>query len=118
MNLLNAQKTIRVDNPLNFSRKEIVSIPVSQLKSFLNKNKEANLRIKDANGNPLVIQWVDYDGDGQNDELLFEATVEAGKKAVYHIVADAKPRSRIPKFLLTPGWFRKGWTIMPGRMTG
>ncbi|WP_294290674.1 DUF4861 family protein [uncultured Chryseobacterium sp.] len=91
MNLLNAQETIRVDNPLNFSRKEIVSIPVSQLKSFLNKNKEANLRIKDANGNPLVIQWVDYDGDGQNDELLFEATVEAGKKAVYHIVADAKP---------------------------
>lgn len=91
MNLLNAQKTIRVDNPLNFSRKEIVSIPVSQLNSFLNKNKEADLRIKDANGNPLVIQWVDYDGDGQNDELLFEATVEAGKKAVYHIVADAKP---------------------------
>ncbi|WP_294331883.1 DUF4861 family protein [uncultured Chryseobacterium sp.] len=90
MNLLNAQKTIRVDNPLNFSRKEIVSIPVSQLNSFLNTNKEADLRIKDANGNPLVIQWVDYDGDGQNDELLFEATVEAGKKAVYHIVADAK----------------------------
>ncbi|WP_295211305.1 DUF4861 family protein [uncultured Chryseobacterium sp.] len=90
MNLLNAQKIIRVDNPLNFSRKEIVSIPVSQLNSFLNKNKEADLRIKDANGNPLVIQWVDYDGDGQNDELLFEATVEAGKKAVYHIVADAK----------------------------
>lgn len=90
MNFLIAQKTIRVDNPLNFSRKEIVSIPVSQLNSFLNKNKEADLRIKDANGNPLVIQWVDYDGDGQNDELLFEATVEAGKKAVYHIVADAK----------------------------
>ncbi len=90
ISLLNAQKTIRVDNPLNFSRKEVVSIPVSQLTSFLNKNKEADLRIEDANGNPLVIQWLDNNGDGQNDELLFQATVEAGKKAVYHIVADAK----------------------------
>jgi len=90
INFINAQKRVEVNNPLNFSRKEVISIPVSQLKSFLSKNNEAGLRIRDAKGNPLVIQWMDTNGDGRNDELLFQATVDAGKTAVYNIVADLK----------------------------
>lgn len=83
-----AQKTIQVNNTLDFPRKEIVAMPVSQLKSFLNKNKESDLRIKDVNGNPVVVQWIDNNGDGKNDELLFQANVEGYQKAVYTISAE------------------------------
>lgn len=90
-----AQKTIQVNNTLDFPRKEIVAVPVSQLKSFLNKNKESDLRIKDVNGNPVVVQWIDNSGDGKNDELLFQANVEGHQKAVYTI--SAKPGTPIAK---------------------
>lgn len=83
-----AQKTIQVNNTLDFPRKEIVAVPVSQLKSFLNKNKESDLRIKDVNGNPIVVQWIDNNGDGKNDELLFQANVEGHQKAVYTISSE------------------------------
>lgn len=87
---LKAQNSIQVKNTLNFSRNEVVSISVDQLKSFLNKNKESDLRIKDSNNKYLPIQWIDYDGDGKNDELLFQANIDAKKTNSYTIVADEK----------------------------
>lgn len=87
---MKAQSSIQVKNTLDFARNEVVSIPVSQLKSFLNSNKEDDLRIKDHQNNLLPIQWIDYDGDGKNDELLFLAAVEAKKANIYTIIADGK----------------------------
>ncbi|CAD0219707.1 DUF4861 domain-containing protein [Chryseobacterium sp. JV274] len=87
---LKAQNSIQIKNTLNFSRNEVVSISVDQLKSFLNKNKESDLRIKDSNNKYLPIQWIDYDGDGKNDELLFQANINAKKTNSYTIVADEK----------------------------
>jgi hypothetical protein len=87
---LKAQNSIQVKNTLNFSRNEIVSIPVSQLASFLKVNKEADLRIKDNSNNILPIQWIDYEGDGKNDELLFQANIEAKKVNSYTIISDSK----------------------------
>lgn len=89
-NFMNAQSSIQVKNTQNFARNEVVAIPVRQLKSFLGKNKESDLRIKDAQNNFLTIQWIDNNGDGQNDELLFQAKVGGQKTAFYTIVADAK----------------------------
>jgi hypothetical protein len=88
--LVKAQKAIKVKNTLNFSRSEVVSIPVSQLTSFLSRNSASDLRIKDSGKKALPIQWIDYDGDGKNDELLFQAHIEAKKTNTYTIVADAK----------------------------
>ncbi|PJJ62564.1 DUF4861 domain-containing protein [Chryseobacterium geocarposphaerae] len=85
-----AQTSIQVKNTLDFARNEVVTIPVSRLKSFLGKNKESDLRIKDAQNNYLTIQWIDNNGDGKNDELLFQAKVGAKETAFYTIVADAK----------------------------
>ncbi|MBB6329948.1 hypothetical protein HNP24_000898 [Chryseobacterium sediminis] len=87
---LKAQNSIQVKNTLNFSRNEIVSIPVSQLAPFLSRNSESDLRIKDSGKNILPIQWIDYDGDGKNDELLFQVNIEAKKANTYAIIADAK----------------------------
>lgn len=101
MSLLYGQTSVQVKNNLDFSRNEVVSIRVSDLKSFLNKNKEADLRIKDGNGNSLPVQWIDYDGDGKNDELLFQANIEAKTTNAYTLFADAKnpvPESRISTY--------------------
>lgn len=101
MGLLYGQTSVQVKNNLDFSRSEVVSVRVSDLKSFLNKNKEADLRIKDGNGNSLPVQWIDYDSDGKNDELLFQANIEAKKTNTYTLFADAKnqvPESRISTY--------------------
>lgn len=100
-NVMYSQKIIEINNTLDFSRKEVVAVPVSQLRSFLDKNKEADLRIKDAAGTPILIQWIDNDGDGNNDELLFQANVEGHQKSVYTMVANSAeplPKSEISTF--------------------
>ncbi|MEC3876954.1 DUF4861 family protein [Chryseobacterium salviniae] len=83
-----AQKTIQVSNTLSFPRKEVVAVPVSRLKPFLKKNKGSDLRIKDSDNNPVLIQWIDNNGDGNNDELLFQAKIEGNQKAVYTVSAE------------------------------
>lgn len=98
-NSLHAQHSIQIKNTLDFPRTEVVSIPVSNLQSFLNKNKESDLRIKDNGNKYLPIQWIDNDGDGKSDELLFQANIDAKKTNSYTIVADAK--APVPESKLT-----------------
>ena len=98
-NFMNAQTSIQVKNTQDFSRNEVVSISAHQLKSFLNKKKAEDLRIKNAQNQYLPIQWIDNDGDGKNDELLFQAKIEAKSTNSYTIIADAK--TPIPDSKLT-----------------
>ncbi|WP_449398382.1 DUF4861 family protein [Chryseobacterium wanjuense] len=93
--LLSAQTSIKVKNTLDFSRNEMIAIPVSELKSFLNKNKESDLRIKDSGNKYLPIQWIDYDGDGKGEELLFLANIDAKRTNIYTIISEAK--TKIPE---------------------
>lgn len=100
-NFINAQTSIQVKNTQDFARNEIVSVSISQLKTFLGKNKAESLRIKDAQNQFLPIQWIDYDSDGENDELLFQANIDAKKTNSYMIVADAKtaaPESKLTTY--------------------
>jgi hypothetical protein len=60
VSLVKAQTSIQVTDSLDFSRNEMVTIPVLQLKSFLTKNKEADLRIKDTKGKYLAKTISDY----------------------------------------------------------
>ncbi|AZB30789.1 DUF4861 family protein [Chryseobacterium balustinum] len=98
-NFMNAQTSIQVKNTQDFARNEIVSLSISQLKGFLGKNKAKDLRIKDAQNNYVTIQWIDNDGDGKNDEVLFQANIDAKKTNSYKIVADSK--TTIPESKLT-----------------
>lgn len=84
------QITVEVTNNLNFSRKEIVAIPVADLSGLLKSHKESSIRVKKSDGTDYErTQWIDNDMDGKMDELLFQAEVEAGKTAVYQVVADS-----------------------------
>ncbi|MDF2554041.1 MAG: hypothetical protein K0R77_3316 [Chryseobacterium sp.] len=94
-----AQNSIQVKNTQDFERNEIVSIPVSRLTSFLKENRESDLRIKNTQNQYIPIQWIDYEGDGKNDELLFQTNIAAKKTNSYTIVADAK--TPLPETKLT-----------------
>lgn len=100
-NFMNAQTSIQVKNTQDFARNEIVSVSAKQLKAFLGKNKAEDLRIKDAQNQYLPIQWIDNDGDGKNDELLFQAKLDAKKTNSYTILADANtpvPESQVTTY--------------------
>lgn len=96
---VNAQTSVQVKNTQDFARNEIVSLSTGQLKTFLGKNKAEDLRIKDAQNNYLTIQWIDNDGDGKNDEVLFQAKVDAKTTNSYTIIADS--RTAVPESKLT-----------------
>ncbi|PQA97814.1 DUF4861 domain-containing protein [Chryseobacterium shigense] len=98
---LTSQTRIEVKNTLNFSRNEVVAIPVDQLKALMKENRKADIRIKDSNHKVLTVQWMDNDSDGQDDELLFQAVIEAKKTNRYSIVVDRSvpvPESRISTY--------------------
>ena len=81
---------VEVTNPLDFSRKEIVTLKRDQLGAFLKVNKENLIRVKnESSGAYLPIQWIDYENDGIGDELLFQAEVAANASAKFTIVADS-----------------------------
>ncbi|MGH1517612.1 DUF4861 domain-containing protein [Chryseobacterium sp. JK1] len=92
---LSAQQYAKVTNPLDFSRTEVVTIQATQLQSFLSKHSEKELRIKDSSGKLLPIQWIDYDGDGISEELLFQVHIDAKKTNTYVIITDGN--SKIPE---------------------
>lgn len=99
--LLKAQTSVLVKNNLSFERNEVVSVPVSRLKSFLDKNKEADVRIKNSKGQLVTIQWIDNDGDGNNDELLFMAHIHGKSSENYTMIADGKspvPESKVTTY--------------------
>lgn len=86
-----AQKfQIAVSNHLDFERNEIIEIPISKLSKVLKNNPEKNIRIRNKNSTDyLFLQWIDYNSDGKNDALLFQADVKANSVSNYNIVADA-----------------------------
>jgi hypothetical protein len=92
--------TVEVKNDLGFNRKEVVSVAVGELSSLLKDANEKDIRVK--SGDVFIpIQWIDYDGDGKNDELLFQADVTAKSIAEYSIIADGSivlPKSKITTY--------------------
>ncbi|MFP9114567.1 DUF4861 family protein [Flavobacterium sp. RHBU_3] len=87
-----AQKslTVTVNNKLNFDRTEVVGVSKKSLAAFLKTNKEESIGVKNkATGKYETLQWIDNDGDGVRDELLFVADVKAKSKAEY-LLEDAK----------------------------
>lgn len=90
---------IEVSNWLDFDRKEVVSIDRSELSDFVEEGSEVDLRIRKEDGEDYFrTQWIDYDEDGELDELLFQAVVPAKATAEYEVVIDstiAEPESNV-----------------------
>lgn len=90
---------IEIKNTLGFSRNEIISLQRNKLQALLDKNDQKNIRIKEQGADQyLVTQWVDNDGDGLGDELLFQANVVANATSKYVVLIDtvavAEPKAK------------------------
>ncbi|MCM4156929.1 DUF4861 family protein [Gramella sp. AN32] len=96
------QLTIEIENDLDFSRKEVVSIPYEKFENLLEEKTFNSLRIKrDSAESYLRTQSIDYDEDGIPEELLFQAEVAANSKSRYIIVLDStikEPESDVIAF--------------------
>ncbi|MXN90764.1 DUF4861 domain-containing protein [Flavobacterium sp. Sd200] len=94
--------TVEVKNSLDFDRTEIVTLKRNDIAALLKTGREEDIRIKNSTSTAyLPLQWIDYDKDGRSDELLFQATVKAGKITTYSIVTDAEtaqPKSKITTY--------------------
>lgn len=82
--------SVSVENELDFAREEVVAVQAAELKNLLEKNKAADIRVKlQGETEYLSVQWIDYDGDGKEDELVFQVKIAPKTKLVYELVSDA-----------------------------
>ncbi len=94
-------KEITVSNTLEFNRSEIVSINCSDLNLNLKDLNKDNLLIRENNKKEyVVLQWVDNDLNGEFDEMLFMAEVNANSTKEYELVwkkdgAELQPKPKI-----------------------
>jgi hypothetical protein len=96
------QLTITVQNTLEFDRTEVVGITSKKLTGLLGKIALQDIRIK-KNGSSdfFPLQWMDYDGDGKLDELLFKPEVKAKSVSRYTLLVDgriAEPQSALTTY--------------------
>lgn len=86
----NETLSVEVKNDLDFLRKEVVGIAAQDLSGLLKGASEDHIRVK-GNGDQgyLRTQWIDYDGDGSNDELLFQAEVGPNATSGYTVLVDS-----------------------------
>ena len=93
--VISADPTFTVENKLDFRRKEVVSISMTQLEEMLDdKFDTSTLQIKETKSNLTVLtQWVDSDQDGHFDELLFLAEVKGNETKSYTLTSNAEPAS-------------------------
>lgn len=95
---------VQVSNKLDFDRKELVTIPTSDLQKLFNGKAMENLVVYDAaSSSYLQSQLVDVDQDGTPDEFLFQATVAANGTASYELqyrdnASEFKPVSEVKTF--------------------
>jgi len=83
---LQAQKTLKVTvtNPSSFDRQEVVNIKMSSIAKFLKGKQEKDIRIVSKKSNtPQILQWLDNEGDGQNDELLFYVKISSKSSEIF-----------------------------------
>ncbi len=87
-----------VENKLDFDRNEVISITTDQLSRLLDKNSSKDLRLKiQGQTDYLPLQWIDYDGDGKEDEVVFFVNAKANQTINYEFVVDSVNLNPQPK---------------------
>ena len=75
------QAIVSVRNPISLTRRsETIAIQASELKKVLSFDDIRRVHVRDQrNGQELLIQAVDEDGDGKYDQLLFQTDIGPGE---------------------------------------
>ncbi|REG82070.1 DUF4861 domain-containing protein [Algoriphagus antarcticus] len=84
---LQPDPTFRVENKLDISRQEVVSISFAQLEKMLGAEFDpSHLQVQESKSQrPVLIQWVDIDQDDHYEELLFLADIKELETKSYKI---------------------------------
>ncbi|UZR96904.1 DUF4861 family protein [Chondrinema litorale] len=95
-------KTVTVKNPLSIDRQsETIELDLTKLKDLTEKTSIENILVKDANGNVLVRQLIDYDQDGTPDELLFQTDIKANGELSFSLTSEENGASQQVESKLT-----------------
>ncbi|MFI1743261.1 DUF4861 family protein [Thalassobellus sediminis] len=90
-NQLTKQEVIvKVENNLDFFRKEVVGLDAKNLSVLLKNTAKENLKVKKQETQEYVTtQWIDNNQDGVMDQLLFQAETTANSSVEYVVVVDS-----------------------------
>jgi hypothetical protein len=79
-----SSKKVVIKNTLAINRiNEVVTIDLKEFKCITKKQDCSDLLVKDQKGTLQITQIIDNNGDGNPDQLLFQATVPALSKVIY-----------------------------------
>jgi pectinesterase len=93
-----ARVSATVENPLSIARHdETIAVSWSDLQSKLTGVTPAAVRVLDAEGREIPSQVVDNDGNGTNDELIFQGDFNAKERRRFTIEASAPTVKYEPK---------------------
>lgn len=91
-------RSLSVENTLDFPRREVLSISYEHLVDLLQNSPKEHFHIVSSKKEVLRTQWLDLDGNGIPEELLFLAEVPAKSKQDYRLVIDStltEPESNV-----------------------
>lgn len=81
-------KNFTLKNPLSIDRFETISVPAAQVQDWITQYGAAHVIVKDGD-HPLVSQWLDLDGDGTFEELIFQTSLTANQEKNFSLtIAD------------------------------
>ncbi|MFM8361979.1 MAG: DUF4861 family protein [Haliscomenobacter sp.] len=94
-----ARQMITVRNPLAIDRSaETVGIAPGDLKVLRGGFDPEKVLLEEvATGQPVLRQWLDYDLDGQPDELIFQVDIKADAQKTFALVRDKNGAGRQPQ---------------------
>jgi len=88
------QNEIQVKNSLPMRRSEVVSIPVSEIEKIVGSDfdKFKHELLNSKTDMPVIMQWMDINQDGKNDELLFWVEIAPNAINSYQISFKDDPK--------------------------
>ena len=107
---------VHAENKLSIERSvETVGIPWTTVRSRLPSAQPNAVRVVDSEGNEVVSQVVDDDGDGKSDELIFQASFAPKQTRTFTIRKRRREQSSNHGFTSTT---MTRATTLRGRVTG
>jgi len=96
-------KTLTVKNNLNLNRTaETISIPIEQVSALVKQFGAENILIMDAETDSILVsQPLDNNGDGNIDEILFQANIKANAERKFTIRGSKNGAAQQPKSKIT-----------------
>lgn len=83
-----SRATVRAENTLDIRREvETIDLPWQTVVAQVQDARPDRIRVMDGDGNEVISQLVDNDGDGKPDDLIFQSSFEPKAKRTFYLEA-------------------------------